>query len=1218
MRRIALTIPVVVLLSISFAWPAANFPDTIKVPVTFYDFHSDGSNPEFERTPNPPNGGLHTGMVATKLGTNKKPALGLVPYWNCAIAKWFTPWQKGDSLIPNYVGPPLTTDCTNGKTKVNYDTAFINKVFHDTLIFRLVPGSQGTYSFNNAAFFPLDGRGFGNEIAGGAARSHNYSFSMELHWEFSYIPGLTFTFKGDDDVWAFIDGTLSMDLGGIHGATTDSFKVDNLNLDTTLKKHTFDLFYCERHVTASTIQITTNIISAPPAKLLMTAEPDSAIPAGDSVILTASVVDDTGAVRPEFNPYVEWTLVPGKTGSKNTLLTTKGQKNTFYGITAYETDTIYTKFVDPTNPLRILRDTVKIRVLPGPPYKLVIESDTAILDSNKTDPLPFLSMDSASNFDTVFAIVYDRYDNFSGLARTAAWTSLNTGLLTVKGVTNRLYAGEVHRETKEMNTIIIIANQGQLLPDSLPVILQTGNITAIRLISFTGDTVIESININTDQIKSVKIQVKWSNDTTRWVDGTGSWTLVPPNTIKWDAPQPPAPESQAAAWTLNPKTPGQFNLTVSAGIRWKTIPVTIVPAPPSKVSIKIITPLDSIIAGKQFRSVVQIENTDGLVPGSWCVNALYHDSIDNSKRPYAPTILLSSKTSFVNASFDVNTQECFLNGVDTIRTTLYYAPFKDWIQNNKDSLHLFTISISGNVVGQPDSATDRFRLHPGPLDSISIEDKDLVAVPGPLTLTYPSGMAILYSNGFDHYGNRVDNYTLSDWTVNGSLHSIPPPASYRIIYQAVSNNEAGYVFASINSEARPNVLLSDSVQIYINGADAVVDSAVTRDASGNGYIDQIVIFFNKKVSIPSDYNLTNVSVVYDKPPAPLPKPFKFTVVSIAVTSDSLNIVTVYLHDTVKTVNGYVPKTSVPQTDWLPLLSINGLQGASPISNQRCRDGAGPVIWRVLDKRESTTDFSKDTVTVTFSEPIKYGRTGDNFLITTFPDSVFNVFKMYGTDSSRSDTDKVKLSGIPTFYLISADRKQLIFPMTNKLQLMDYNYFNISKWRFVSDTSRQGISNLPGENNQKVRVEIWGNYGDFIAGPNPAIPTFKNVPGGDFLFVNEPRAIDWAKRGEGTVLRIQLGQGQGNITGYINIYDVVGNLVAYTRNDKNLLNERAGGPVSTSDTTSQFNYDVYWNCTNSKGMKVATGVYLVVLNLTSTRPTGIVTKDRKSLKLGIKR
>lgn len=69
---------------------AQTYPATIKIPVTFYDYHSDGSNPEFEKAPT--GAPVRLGMVADTLDAQRKPVLGPTPYWNCYIAKWFRPW----------------------------------------------------------------------------------------------------------------------------------------------------------------------------------------------------------------------------------------------------------------------------------------------------------------------------------------------------------------------------------------------------------------------------------------------------------------------------------------------------------------------------------------------------------------------------------------------------------------------------------------------------------------------------------------------------------------------------------------------------------------------------------------------------------------------------------------------------------------------------------------------------------------------------------------------------------------------------------------------------------------------------------------------------------------------------------------------------------------------------------------------------------------------
>lgn len=175
--------------------------------------------------------GLDTGIVAASLGSDRKPV---------------------------FAGPTKSTTTRANFDQWFRDTAGVNKTKVVTLPF--VFGANGQVTYDTASFFPLDNdaAGFGNT----PGRAHDYHFTYELHTEFVYRGGEVFNFRGDDDVWVFINGKLAVDLGGVHGALAQTVNMDAraqaLGI-TPGGTYAFDFFFAERHTTESNFRFETTL-----------------------------------------------------------------------------------------------------------------------------------------------------------------------------------------------------------------------------------------------------------------------------------------------------------------------------------------------------------------------------------------------------------------------------------------------------------------------------------------------------------------------------------------------------------------------------------------------------------------------------------------------------------------------------------------------------------------------------------------------------------------------------------------------------------------------------------------------------------------------------------------------------------------------------------------------------------------------------------------------
>jgi fibro-slime domain-containing protein len=185
------------------------------------------SHPDFEKF-----GGddVQSGIVKAELGGDHKPV------------------YAASGPTPDTSGPDAFAEWYN-------DVSGTNEAFPITIV--LNQTQPGLFAYDNANFFPIDGKGFGNQ-----GREHNYHFTTEIHTRFKYNGGEVFTFRGDDDLWTFVNGKLAIDLGGLHTPKTQTINFDQRAAELGLTKgesYAMDIFHAERHTVQSNFRIETSI-----------------------------------------------------------------------------------------------------------------------------------------------------------------------------------------------------------------------------------------------------------------------------------------------------------------------------------------------------------------------------------------------------------------------------------------------------------------------------------------------------------------------------------------------------------------------------------------------------------------------------------------------------------------------------------------------------------------------------------------------------------------------------------------------------------------------------------------------------------------------------------------------------------------------------------------------------------------------------------------------
>lgn len=141
-------------------------------------------------------------------------------------------------------------DCS-GEIEKWFDPAESRAVSCGNLFLRNIGDtSRPVWKFDEPAFFPVDDISSQRIYAppGGPNRSNDYAYCMEINAGLDYRGGETLKFRGDDDLWVFLDNRLALDQGGIHFAREETISLDTLpflrgKLGRSLD---LDVYYCSR------------------------------------------------------------------------------------------------------------------------------------------------------------------------------------------------------------------------------------------------------------------------------------------------------------------------------------------------------------------------------------------------------------------------------------------------------------------------------------------------------------------------------------------------------------------------------------------------------------------------------------------------------------------------------------------------------------------------------------------------------------------------------------------------------------------------------------------------------------------------------------------------------------------------------------------------------------------------------------------------------------
>jgi len=264
-----------------------------------------------------------------------------------------------DVLYPPYEGNPYAScpNCnrSNGiscSPNINVAATFSDVTWRG-VTYGGIEAYNRSYLPDGALVSDYTGVGFSDCIGGGDPRpvsprikTGNNQYCFESHAEITYNGGEEFFFRGDDDIWIFINNRLVIDLGGTHRAAPGYVDLDTINNPKLVvgNKYPLDIFFCDRRGSESNVRISTNLYFSQKIGLYVQGDPEGSAPTNICLYSSGggscAAVTSGGASKDECGPEIGKKLeyyLQARNGTRITLnednefCKLEGDKLTCYG-----------------------------------------------------------------------------------------------------------------------------------------------------------------------------------------------------------------------------------------------------------------------------------------------------------------------------------------------------------------------------------------------------------------------------------------------------------------------------------------------------------------------------------------------------------------------------------------------------------------------------------------------------------------------------------------------------------------------------------------------------------------------------------------------------------------------------------------------------------------------------------------------------------------------